>query len=329
MEFSDNFEYLCRLMKTIYLKKRLEEVPDSVATIGVFDGVHLGHQLVIGKVLEQARQRGLASTVITFDRQPRQVLDPSFRPQLLTTLEEKAEIIASLGVSQLVVLPFTREMASLSAWDFMQQVLTDQLHVKVLFTGYDNRFGHDRTEGFDDYVRYGEQLGMQVLRGDVELMDGGSQAVSSSVIRRLLAEDGRVDLMPRYLTRRYALKGRVMAGEHIGHRLGYPTANLELEDAGKLIPAAGVYAVWVMLEGEQSPRAAMMNIGMRPTFDGHRQTLEVNILGFDGDLYGQTVQVAFVERLRDERKFDSPEALKAQLEQDRVRVNELLGLNNK
>lgn len=329
MEFSDNFEYLCRLMKTIYLKKRLEEVPDSVATIGVFDGVHLGHQLVIGKVLEQARQRGLASTVITFDRQPRQVLDPSFRPQLLTTLEEKAEIIASLGVSQLVVLPFTREMASLSAWDFMQQVLTDQLHVKVLFTGYDNRFGHDRTEGFDDYVRYGEQLGMQVLRGDVELMDGGSQAVSSSVIRRLLAEDGRVDLMPRYLTRRYALKGRVMAGEHIGHRLGYPTANLELEDAGKLIPAAGVYAVWVMLEGEQSPRAAMMNIGMRPTFDGHRQTLEVNILGFDGNLYGQTVQVAFVERLRDERKFDSPEALKAQLEQDRVRVNELLRLNNK
>lgn len=329
MEFSDNFEYLCRLMKTIYLKKRLEEVPDSVATIGVFDGVHLGHQLVIGKVLEQARQRGLASTVITFDRQPRQVLDPSFRPQLLTTLEEKAEIIASLGVSQLVVLPFTREMASLSAWDFMQQVLTEQLHVKVLFTGYDNRFGHDRTEGFDDYVRYGGQLGMQVLRGDVELMDGGSQAVSSSVIRRLLAEDGRVNLMPRYLTRRYALKGRVMAGEHIGHRLGYPTANLELEDAGKLIPAAGVYAVWVMLEGEQSPRAAMMNIGMRPTFDGHRQTLEVNILGFDGDLYGQTVQVAFVERLRDERKFDSPEALKAQLEQDRVRVNELLGLNNK
>ena len=329
MEFSDNFEYLCRLMKTIYLKKRLEEVPDSVATIGVFDGVHLGHQLVIGKVLEQARQRGLASTVITFDRQPRQVLDPSFRPQLLTTLEEKAEIIASLGVSQLVVLPFTREMASLSAWDFMQQVLTDQLHVKVLFTGYDNRFGHDRTEGFDDYVRYGEQLGMQVLRGDVELMGGGSQAVSSSVIRRLLAEDGRVDLMPRYLTRRYALKGRVMAGEHIGHRLGYPTANLELEDAGKLIPAAGVYAVWVVLEGEQSPRAAMMNIGMRPTFDGHRQTLEVNILGFDGDLYGQTVQVTFVERLRDERKFDSPEALKAQLEQDRVRVNELLRLNNK
>lgn len=313
-------------MKTIFLNKRLEKAPDSVATIGVFDGVHLGHQLVISKVLEQARQRRLVSTVITFDRSPREVLDPSFRPQLLTTLEEKSDIIASLGVDQLVVLPFTREMASLSAWDFMQQVLSDQLHVKVLFTGYDNRFGHDRTEGFDDYVRYGEQLGMQVLRGDVELMDGGSLAVSSSEIRRLLADEGRVELMPRYLTRRYVLKGRVMPGEHIGHKIGYPTANLEPEGTGKLIPAAGVYAVWAMLDGEQSPRPAMMNIGMRPTFDGHHQTLEVNILGFDGNLYGQTIQVTFVERLRDERKFDSPEALAAQLERDRDRVNEILGL---
>ena len=310
-------------MKTIFLNKRLEKAPGSVATIGVFDGVHLGHQLVIGKVLEQARQRGLVSTVITFDRSPREVLDPSFRPQLLTTLEEKSDIIASLGVDQLVVLPFTREMASLSAWDFMQQVLSDQLHVKVLFTGYDNRFGHDRTEGFDDYVHYGVKLGMQVLRGDVELMDGelmdgGSLAVSSSEIRRLLADEGRVELMPRYLTRRYVLKGRVMPGEHIGHKIGYPTANLEPDGTGKLIPAAGVYAVWAMLEGEQSPRAAMMNI--------HHQTLEVNILGFDGDLYGQMVQVTFVERLRDELKFDSPEALAAQLEQDRDRVNEILGL---
>ena len=313
-------------MKTICLNKRLEKCPDSVATIGVFDGVHLGHQLVISKVLEQARQRRLVSTVITFDRSPREVLDPSFRPQLLTTLEEKSDIIASLGVDQLVVLPFTREMASLSAWDFMQQVLSDQLHVKVLFTGYDNRFGHDRSEGFDDYVHYGVKLGMQVLRGDVELMDGGSLAVSSSEIRRLLADEGRVELMPRYLTRCYVLRGRVMPGEHIGHKIGYPTANLEPEDAGKLIPAAGVYAVWAMLEGEQSPRPAMMNIGMRPTFDGHRQTLEVNILGFDGNLYGQTVQVTFVERLRDERKFDSPEALAAQLERDRDRVNEILGL---
>lgn len=321
-------------MKTICLNQTVKSCPGSVATIGVFDGVHLGHQLVIGKVLETARQQGLASTVITFDRSPRQVLDPSFRPQMLTTLEEKEAIIAMLGVDQLVVLPFTRELASLSAYDFMQQVLVEQLNVKVLFTGYDNRFGRrakvslpngeSRDEGFEDYVRYGEQLGIRVWRGDVELMEGGSRAVSSSVIRDLLVKEGRVDLMPHYLTRRYELRGKVMPGEHIGHQLGYPTANLEPETADKLIPAPGVYAVWATLEDEQKPRAAMMNIGHRPTFDGHCQTLEVNILDFNGDLYGQTLQVAFEKRLREERKFDSPEALAAQLHEDRNQVINLL-----
>ena len=321
-------------MKTICLNQTVKSCPGSVATIGVFDGVHLGHQLVIGRVLETARQQGLASTVITFDRSPRQVLDPSFRPQMLTTLEEKEAIIAMLGVDQLVVLPFTRELASLSAYDFMQQVLVEQLNVKVLFTGYDNRFGRrakvslpngeSRDEGFEDYVRYGEQLGIRVWRGDVELMEGGGRAVSSSVIRDLLVKEGRVDLMPHYLTRRYELQGKVMPGEHIGHQLGYPTANLEPETADKLIPAPGVYAVWATLEGEQKPRAAMMNIGHRPTFDGHCQTLEVNILDFNGDLYGQTLQVAFEKRLREERKFDSPEALAAQLHEDRNQVINLL-----
>jgi riboflavin kinase/FMN adenylyltransferase len=140
----------------------------------------------------------------------------------------------------------------------------------------------------------------------------------------MLIHDGRVDLMPHYLTRRYALQGRVVPGEHIGHQLGYPTANIELTDADKLIPASGVYAVWVKLEGEQKPWAAMMNIGRRPTFDGHCQTLEVNILDFDGNLYGQTVCITFVKRLREERKFESPEALVQQLREDKEQVTKLL-----
>ena len=144
---------------------------NCVATVGMFDGVHRGHQHVIGKVVEKARKMGLSSTVITFDKVPRQVLDPSFCPQLLTTLKEKEAVISQLGVDTLVVLPFTREMAGLSAQAFMQQILCDQLKTEVLITGYDNRFGHDRTEGFDDYVRYGEAMGMQVLRGDEQLMD--------------------------------------------------------------------------------------------------------------------------------------------------------------
>ena len=311
-------------METIYLNQNPGKSASCVATVGMFDGVHRGHQHVIGKVVEMARMTGLSSTVITFDKAPRQVLDPSFHPQLLTTLEEKEAVIRELGVDTLVVLPFTREMAGLSAKDFMHQVLREQLLTEVLVTGYDNRFGHDRTEGFDDYVRYGQELGMEVVRGDAQLMDDGMRPVSSSVIRQLLAEEGRVDLMPHYLTRLYQLRGTVTSGEHIGHRIGYPTANLEPVEADKLIPAPGVYAVWATLEGEQKPRAAMMNIGNRPTFHGNRQTLEVNIFDFDGDLYGQRVNVSFVKRLREERYFESPEALASQLKTDKEQVKDIL-----
>lgn len=311
-------------METIYLNQTSEKSVACVATVGMFDGVHRGHQFVIGKVVEKARETGLSSTVITFDKVPRQVLDSSFHPQLLTTLEEKEAILRQLGVDTLAILPFTRETAGLSARAFMQQVLREQLQTEILITGYDNRFGHDRTEGFDDYVRYGRTLGIQVLRGDAQLMDDGQRPVSSSVIRQLLAEEGRVDLMPHYLTRFYQLRGTVAAGEHIGHKLGYPTANMEPEDTDKLIPAPGVYAVWTTLEGEQQPRAAMMNIGNRPTFHGSRQTLEVNIFDFDGDLYGQTISVSFVKRLRAERRFNSPEALATQLKADKEQVKDIL-----
>lgn len=310
-------------METICLNQSGIRLPKCVATIGVFDGVHKGHQHLIGMVAEQARESGLSSVVVTFDRSPRQVLDPSFRPQLLTTLEEKQAILSQLGIDHLVVLPFTKELAALTAREFMQQILHEQLNADMLITGYDNRFGHNREEGFDDYVRYGQAMGMQVVRGDAELMADGSQAVSSSVIRQLLLE-GKVEQMPQCLTRYYQLSGKVMPGEHIGHQLGFPTANLELLCADKLIPAAGVYAVWATIGEGQQKRAAMMNIGTRPTFEGKGQTLEVNILDFDDDLYGQRVDILFVQRLREERRFDSPEALVAQLQEDKKQVKDIL-----
>lgn len=310
-------------METICLNQSGIRLPKCVATIGVFDGVHKGHQHLIGMVAEQAKMSGLSSVVVTFDRSPRQVLDPSFRPQLLTTLEEKQAIISQLGIDYLVVLPFTKELAALTACEFMQQILHEQLNADVLITGYDNRFGHNREEGFDDYVRYGQEMGMQVVRGDAELMSDGSQAVSSSVIRQLLLE-GKVERMPQCLTRFYQLSGKVMPGEHIGHQLGFPTANLELLCPDKLIPAAGVYAVWAVIGRDQQKRAAMMNIGTRPTFEGKGQTLEVNILDFDDDLYGQRVDILFVQRLREERRFDSPEALVAQLQEDKRQVKDIL-----
>lgn len=310
-------------MRTICLNQEVFQLPKSVATIGVFDGVHRGHQRLIRMVVEQARVSGLSSMVITFDRQPRQLFDASFHPQVLTTLEEKEIAISQMGIDYLVVLPFTKSMAGLTAFDFMQQILCGRLNTNILITGYDNRFGHSRAEGFDDYVRYGEQMGMQVMRGDAEMMDDGSQAVSSSVIRQLL-EEGRVELMPQYLTRPYGLTGKVLPGEHIGHRLGFPTANLEPLCADKLIPAPGVYAVWATVDKNSEKKAAMMNIGTRPTFEGRHQTLEVNILDFYGDLYGETVSISFIRRLREERRFDTPEALIAQLQKDKKQVIDIL-----
>ena len=284
------------------------------ATIGCFDGVHCGHQLLIKKMQQEAQACGLESVVVTFDRLPRQLFDPDFRPQLLSTLREKESLLAAMGIDRLVVLPFTKPLAHLSAQTFMQQVLSEQLGVRVLVTGYDNRFGHNRSEGFDDYVRYGQQLDMAVVRGDVAFFHDSDEAVSSSAIRRCLL-NGEVALAAEGLSRPYRLTGHVVQGEHIGHQLGFPTANLQPDDAEKLIPANGAYAVWAHVDGVRMP--AMMNIGMRPTFQGTRQTLEVHILNPVGDVYGHPLTVGFVARLREERRFESQEALVDQLQQDR------------
>jgi riboflavin kinase/FMN adenylyltransferase len=297
----------------------------SAATIGCFDGVHRGHQMLVQLMVRQARQRGLKPIAVTFDRLPRQLFDPTFHPQLLSTLEEKTDYLKELGVEEIIILPFTHELAGLSAEAFMRNILRDRLSVACLVTGYDNRFGHDRSEGFEDYVRYGQMLGIEVVRGDVAMMDN-QMAVSSTVIRRLLADEGKVEAMPDVLTRRYTLSGRVVSGEHIGHELGFPTANLEPDSSEKLIPASGAYAVWAMVDGKRLP--AMMNIGTRPTFEGKRQTLEVHILEAVGNLYGQQMTVAFVHRLRAEQRFDTREALIVQLEHDRQATEDIL-LNDK
>ncbi len=317
-------------METIFLNRDSLVKDKSVATIGMFDGVHRGHQQLISMVTDEAHRQGCLSAVVTFDKSPRQVLDPTFKPQMLTTLEEKKEAIGALGVDRLAILPFNHETAALSARDFMKQILQEQLGVSTLITGYDNRFGHrppatqnaGHSEGFEDYVGYGRELGIEVIRGDAKLTPDGSRPLSSSVIRQLLAEEGRVDLMPECLGSLYQLKGTVVSGEHIGHRLGFPTANLRPESQLKLIPASGVYAVWVSFGGVRLP--AMMNIGTRPTFDGRNRTLEVHILDFDGNLYDSSISVGFVRRLREERRFDTSEALVEQLKEDRRQVRDAL-----
>ena len=315
-------------MKTTNLREGMRLEGGCVATLGCFDGVHRGHQLLISTVLRKAKEMGLPSVVVTFDRQPRELFDPNYRPQLLSTPEEKQQLIAALGVDHFVVIPFTKQLAAMTAQAFMQQVLHEQLGAQVLVTGYDNRFGRNRAEGFDDYVRYGKALGMEVLRGDEATFPGTDEAVSSSAIRQLLLE-GKVEKMQDSLTRPYSLTGRVVAGEHIGHEIGFPTANLSVDNPDKVIPASGVYAVWAILGNRianpsEQRLPAMMNIGTRPTFNGSRQTLEVHILDEVGDVYGQMLTIEFVSRLRSERRFDSPEALVEQLKADRAEAMERL-----
>lgn len=307
------FVILQPVMEILHFEGKKEAVVPCVATIGMFDGVHEGHRFVLRCIRDYAKKQRLASCVITFDRHPREVVQKDWHPQLLTTFGERMRLLEETGIDRCVILPFTSEMAALSARDFMV-LMAEQLGVKTLMTGYDNRFGHDRRECFEDYVRYGEELGMRV-----ESLPPLSQEsmVSSSAIRQLLAK-GDVHEAAKCLTYPYGITGKVVKGEHVGTTLGYPTANLQLTDAGKVIPAAGVYAVrWGRLKG-------MMNIGTRPTFGEHRQTLEVHFLNYEGNLYGQTITVQFVERLRDERRFDSEGDLIAQLKEDAKRVESLV-----
>ncbi len=297
-----------------------------VATIGFFDGVHRGHQFLIANVMEEARRAGLASLVITFDRHPRQVLNQDYQPQLLTTLERKLQLISLTGVDNVAVLRFSKEMASLTAKEFMRQVLSERLNVKVLVIGYDNRFGHDRTEGFDDYVAYGRELGIQVVQAKSYTLD--NMKVSSSLIRSFL-EGGEVEMTAHCLNRPFELSGKVKKGFQEGRKLGFPTANLDLGDSGLLIPKEGVYAVWATVDGQSRLLPAMMDIGSRPTFGGSRLSLEVNIIGFHGNLYDKQVKVQFVSRVRDNRKFDSTDNLAKQLREDQEHVLKKLNKDTK
>ena len=321
-------------MKTIYLPHQAEPLPPCAATIGFFDGVHRGHQHLIATLKQEARQRGLSSMVITFAQHPRQVLQSDWQPSLLSTANEKASLLEQLDIDYLVVLQFTHSMASLSAREFMNQILSRQLHVKLLVIGYDNHFGHrsassadnenGRSEGFNDYVEYGRELGIEVLEGHP--LSLGNIRVSSSVVRRLLSE-GDVKTAAMCLGHPYSLSGTVVKGEHIGTGMGFPTANLCPDDPCKLIPATGAYAVSVLLPGSQEWLHAMTNIGTRPTFDGLQQTLETHIFNFTGSLYEQTLTLRFHHRLREERRFESVEALAAQLRLDADQAEKLLTQN--
>lgn len=281
----------------------------SVATIGFFDGVHRGHQCLLRQVQSLAQQRGMRSTIVTFDNHPRQVLHADYVPQLLTTLDEKERLLASAEVDSLEVLHFDQALSQLTGRDFMLHVLRNQLGVRVLVMGYDHRFGHGGGT-FDDYVQWGRELGIEVVLAS-ELAE---TKVSSSIIRTCIAS-GDVVGASVLLGRPYEVSGVVEAGKQVGRTLGFPTANLCVSQQ-KILPARGVYAVQVETE-DGTLHQGMACIGSRPTLDDGRDvTVEVHIFDYEGDLYGQTLTIRFLAFLREERKFASLDELRLQLQQD-------------
>lgn len=297
----------------------------SVATIGFFDGVHRGHRYLIEQVREAAAARGLASSVITFPMHPRKVMQSDYHPELLTTCDEKVTLLAQTGIDSCIMLDFTPEVARLSAKEFMS-ILKERYRIQALVIGHDHRFGHNRSEGFEDYVRYGKALGMEILLARAytykrEVAET-EVTISSSVIRRLLQE-GNVSEAAEYLGYDFFLEGTVVGGYHVGRKIGFPTANLRVTDPDKMIPADGVYAVHVFLEGKKY--GGMLSIGYRPTLDnGPDRSIEVHIFHFNADIYSQPMRISFVRRTRPELKFNSMDELIERLHLDEAEIKGIL-----
>jgi riboflavin kinase/FMN adenylyltransferase len=289
------------------------------ATIGFFDGVHKGHRYIISQLKDDAAKHGIKSTVITFRQHPRQVLHKDYIPKLLTTCCRKEELLKETGVDNVVMLDFTHRLSALSARDFMV-FMRQELNVRRLLIGYDNRFGHNRDKGFSDYQEYGSEIGIDVE--NINAFNDNGLTVSSSMIRRLL-NNGNIDAANQCLGYKYGFDGTVVHGYGEGKKLGFPTANLHIADE-QLIPKRGVYAVMVETEGFDGEFMGMMNIGNRPTYGEFNDSLEVNIIDFDADLYNKKVHVNFVKRIRDDKKFASIEQLRQQIIKDREETIKIL-----
>ncbi|GAA4296600.1 bifunctional riboflavin kinase/FAD synthetase [Nibribacter koreensis] len=302
--------------------KDFPELPQAVVTSGTFDGVHVGHQRILSRLTETARQHNGQSVVLTYWPHPRTVLNPNDTSlRLLSTIEERIEALENYGVDYILILPFTKEFAQLSSEEYIQQILLNTLHTKKLVIGYDHHFGRNREGNFDYLQQNASRYGFAVE--EIPRQDIDEVGVSSSKIRTAL-EKGDVETAHKYLGRPYTVTGTVVKGKQLGRTIGYPTANLQVKDTLKLIPAQGVYAV--LVNTPQGQYKGMLNIGVNPTVDDSgKQTIEVHLFDFNADLYGQEITLLFIAYIRPELKFDGLEMLTQQLHQDQESALHLLG----
>lgn len=305
--------------------EELVNLPNPVVTIGTFDGVHIGHQKILRMLNEAANNHKGESVLLTFHPHPRMVLYPeSHCLKLLQTQDEKIDKLRKHGLQNLVILPFTTAFSRLSAIEFVRDVLVNKLHVRCLVIGYDHQFGRNREGGIAFLKSIEDTYGFDVQEISAETLNEIN--VSSTKIRHAI-EAGEMETVKSYLGEPYELTGKVVKGEGLGRKIGYPTANIELTDTNKLLPKCGVYIVEINLKNQAS-YYGMMNVGVRPTVSELEKTsIEIHILDFKGDLYGDVISVRVLDRIRDEQKFESQEVLSNQLKKDEERVRTYFSLH--
>ncbi|TPV35095.1 bifunctional riboflavin kinase/FAD synthetase [Paucihalobacter ruber] len=283
----------------------------SVITVGTFDGVHVGHQKILSKLMQRAREHHLKAVVLTLFPHPRMVLNKDSDLKLLLTIEERKNQLKKLGIDEVVIMPFTKTFSNLSPLEYVENILLNELNTKYIIIGYDHRFGKNRSANILDLKQFGEQFGFEVE--EISALEVESVAVSSTKIRKALA-NGDIETANTYLGYPYFLTGKVVKGRGIGRTIDFPTANISIDESYKLIPKNGVYVVKSAINNREV--FGMMNIGTKPTVDGTQQSIEVHWFGVNENLYDIVIKIELLERLRDEHKFESLDALKNQLKTD-------------
>jgi riboflavin kinase/FMN adenylyltransferase len=307
-------------MKVVYDIKEFDPKKPVVLTQGTFDGVHFGHRKILRHVVSEAREIDGVSVLLTFYPHPRLVLYPDDNElKLLTTIEEKVELVSAIGIDYLIIIPFTQELSRLRASDFVRDILVEQLHISKLIIGYDHRFGRNREGGLKEMIQFSETYNFKLE--EIPPQDIEDSIVSSTKIRKALL-DGDVHLAKEYLGDLYTISGKVEEGLQRGTTIGYPTANVRVGSSFKLIPKNGVYAVWVYID--KIRYAGMLNIGYNPTFEGKKWSMEVHILNFNKNIYHHKILISFHSRIREEMKFKNVTSLVNQLTKDEKKIRSIL-----
>jgi riboflavin kinase/FMN adenylyltransferase len=300
-------------LKTYNSINSFKSAKKTIATIGTFDGVHIGHRKILEKIIHNAKDLDCESLVLTFFPHPRMVLQENSEVKLLNTLKEKSDLLEKIGIDNLIVHPFDKEFSRLTAEEFVKTILVDQLNIQKIIIGHDHRFGRNRTADINDLITFGKEYGFEVEQ--ISAQEINENAVSSTKIRNAIL-DGNIQLANDYLGYNYCFSGEVVKGKQLGRTIGFPTANIHILEDYKLIPKNGVYIV--KCYHNNSSYFGMMNIGNRPTVNGESQTIEVNLFDFDKEIYTENLTVEILKFVRNEQKFDSLDALKEQIQKDKT-----------